>query len=138
MKHFLMMPFILFALSPGPLSGPPMPDPAWTYCRFMGYQVEIRKDSKGNESGYCLFPDGSECEVWDFFRGKCGRQYSYCARKGCETSTITEDKGSYEITYCACGCKDSTGVTIQIPLMQFMEQNGDTLIRPIPGRKGGS
>jgi putative hemolysin len=138
MKYFLLFPVILLTFSMSPSSDPPIPDPAWTYCKFLGYPIEIGRDAKGNESGYCLFPDGSSCEVWDFFRGNCGMKYSYCARKGCETYSVTEDKGSFEVTYCVCGCKDSSGNIVKIPMLQFMEQNGDTLIKPRTDRKMGS
>ena len=136
MKHLLLFPIIsfyfLFDLTPVA----PMPNPASAYIAFLGYNEVIRKDLKGNEYGVCIFPDGSECGEWDFFRGICGKQYSYCSKKGCETYSINEDKGSYKVIYCACGCLDSLGNKNVIPLMQFMEQNGDTLIKSKPGRKG--
>jgi putative hemolysin/Tol biopolymer transport system component len=30
----------------------------------------------------CVFPDGNECEEWDFLSGRCGQEYSYCAQQG--------------------------------------------------------
>jgi putative hemolysin len=36
-----------------------------------GGQLEMRTDDAGT-AGYCLFPDGTECEEWAFFRGECG------------------------------------------------------------------
>ncbi|GAH20436.1 unnamed protein product, partial [marine sediment metagenome] len=41
-----------------------------------------REDEEGNQYGVCLFPDGSECDAWSFLKGKCGKAYSYCAKKG--------------------------------------------------------
>ena len=131
----MLLPIIFLAISSGSPSFPPMPDPAAVYCKFLGYGWEIRKDDKGNEHGVCIFPNGIECEEWSFFRGICGKEFSYCSKKGCETYSINEDKGSYRVTYCACGCLDSLGNKTTIPLMQFMEQNGDTLIKKQPGRK---
>jgi len=84
----------------------------------------------------CIFPEGSECETWSFDRRSCGQPFSYCSKKGCETKSITEVNDSYSITYCACACLDSLGNEIVIPLNQFMEQNGDTLIEANPGRFG--
>ena len=132
MRHLLIF-FILYVFLPFDfLSDPPMPDPSATYCKFLGYKFEVRKDPQGNEFGVCIFPNGSECEAWHFFRGICGKEYSYCSKKGCDTYSINEDKGSYKITYCACGCLDSLGNKKVIPLIQFMEQNGDTLIKSKP------
>jgi putative hemolysin len=48
-----------------------MANPASVYCEDQGYTLEIRSDAEGNEYGVCLFPDGSECEEWAFFRGEC-------------------------------------------------------------------
>ncbi len=47
-----------------------MPNPASVYCEEQDGTVEIRTE-EGGEVGYCVFPDGSECEEWAFFRGEC-------------------------------------------------------------------
>jgi len=49
-------------------------NPASQACGAYGYKVEIRKDEKGGEVGYCIFPDGKECEEWQFFRDQCGKE----------------------------------------------------------------
>ena len=46
-------------------------NPASTYCIEQGGTLEIRKDAQGNETGYCVFSDGSECEEWAFYNGEC-------------------------------------------------------------------
>jgi putative hemolysin len=51
-------------------TAPSMPNPASEFCVEQGYQSEIR-DEAGGQVGYCLFPDGSECEEWAFYRGEC-------------------------------------------------------------------
>jgi len=48
-----------------------MANPASVYCHEQGYTLEIRTDADG-EYGVCIFPDGSECEEWAYFRGECG------------------------------------------------------------------
>jgi putative hemolysin len=48
-----------------------LPNPASVYCEQQGYMLEIRTDSVGNQVGICIFPDGSECDEWAFFRGEC-------------------------------------------------------------------
>jgi putative hemolysin len=49
-----------------------MPNPASSYCAAQGYKLEIRTDpTTGGEVGYCVFPDGSSCEEWAFYRGDC-------------------------------------------------------------------
>jgi len=138
MQHLLFFPILFLSLSGGSSSNLRIADPAAVYCKFLGYNIEMRKDLKGNEYGVCLFPNGTECAELNFFRGICGKEFSYCSKKGCETYSITDDKGSFRIVYCACRCKDSLGNMKTIPLMEFMEQNGDTLMKSRPGRKGGA
>ena len=48
-----------------------MPNPASVYCVEQGYKSEIRTASDGSQSGMCIFPDGSECDEWAFFRNEC-------------------------------------------------------------------
>jgi putative hemolysin len=112
------------------------PNPASAYVHFLGYKVEIRKQPDGSEYGVCIFPDGSECDDWSFYRGICGKQYSYCALKGCDTKTRIEENGSNVIQYAVCSCKDSLNVFHDTPLIDFMEQHGDTLIKYNPNVKG--
>lgn len=47
-------------------------NPAAVYCQKQGFRLEVRTDSEGNQSGVCIFPDGSECDEWAYFRGECG------------------------------------------------------------------
>jgi putative hemolysin len=49
-----------------------MPNPASVYCEQNGYTLEIRTAADGSQSGVCVFPDGSECNEWAYFRGECG------------------------------------------------------------------
>ena len=57
-------------------------NPASVYCAQQGYKSDIRTDTSGGQAGYCVFPDGSECEEWAFLRGECGQDKSFCAKNG--------------------------------------------------------
>jgi putative hemolysin len=46
-------------------------NPASVYCEEQGGVIEMRTDADGGQYGMCIFPDGSECEEWAFFRGEC-------------------------------------------------------------------
>jgi len=82
MKHKMVIALIVAAFlvvacgaEPEPAATPTepasdMPNPASEFCVEQGYDLEIR-DEAGGQVGYCLFPDGSECEEWAFFRGEC-------------------------------------------------------------------
>ncbi len=56
-------------------------NPASQVCAAYGYKSEIRKDENGGEVGYCIFPDGKECEEWQFFRGECGKEWKIGQRE---------------------------------------------------------
>lgn len=49
-----------------------MPNPASVYCAQKGNNLEIRTTADGSQSGICVFPDGSICDEWAFYRGECG------------------------------------------------------------------
>ena len=48
------------------------PNPASAYCVEQGYRSKIRTAADGSQNGYCIFPDGSECDEWAYLRGECG------------------------------------------------------------------
>lgn len=47
-----------------------VPNPASVFCEERGYTLEMRTDA-GGTYGVCIFPDGSECEEWAYYRGEC-------------------------------------------------------------------
>ncbi len=49
-----------------------MPNPASVYCKEQGNKLEIRTAADGRQSGVCIFPDGSSCDEWAYYRGECG------------------------------------------------------------------
>ena len=55
--------------TPEPTMG--LPNPASVYCEEQGGQLEMRTDEDDGQYGVCIFPDGSECEEWAFYRGEC-------------------------------------------------------------------
>jgi putative hemolysin len=61
-------------VSPEPILAPTpgLPNPASTYCTDQGYVLEIRTAEDGSQRGVCVFPDGSECDEWAYFRNECG------------------------------------------------------------------
>jgi putative hemolysin len=62
-----------------------MPNPASVYCKQQGYKLEIRTAVDGSQSGVCIFPDGSECDEWAYYRGECSP-----AAQGGSTASPTE------------------------------------------------
>lgn len=49
-----------------------IPNPASVYCTEQGNKLEIVTAADGSQSGMCIFPDGSTCDEWAYYRGECG------------------------------------------------------------------
>jgi putative hemolysin len=65
---FLLVVILLSACKPTA----DMPNPASVYCEENDGTLEIRTDAEtGGQVGYCIFPDGSECEEWAYYRDEC-------------------------------------------------------------------
>jgi putative hemolysin len=56
---------------PGATSEPEVANPAAVFCVQQGGLSKIQTDEAGNQYGVCVFPDGSECDEWAFYRGEC-------------------------------------------------------------------
>ncbi len=98
--------------SPTPQAG--MPNPASVHCEQNGGKLDLRQDAAGGVVGVCVFPDGSKCEEWAYYRGECkpgNSQVSpiptpspesnlsnpasaYCEQQGNKLQIITADDGS--------------------------------------------
>jgi len=83
-----------------------MGDPASIFCYERGGQLKFRKDEKGNEHSVCVFADGTECEEWSFFRGECGRKFTFCEQHGFKIKNIIENIGTnksfFTVEYAVC------------------------------------
>jgi putative hemolysin len=55
--------------SPIPAAG--LANPASVFCEKNGGKLDMRLDTAGGMTGVCVFPDGSECEEWAYFRAEC-------------------------------------------------------------------
>jgi putative hemolysin len=78
-----------------------MPDPAGYICNELGYKISIRNNKEG-QYGVCIFPDETECDEWEFYGGLCGRNWSYCEKKGYDLVTKNDGKDSYSPVYAVC------------------------------------
>src|SRR5271157_1690210 len=75
-------------------------NPSTVYCDEMnreygGYQYIMQTDASSNEYGICVMPDGTKCDAWDFLNGKCGQDFSYCAKNGYGTTTVLDGSSEY-------------------------------------------
>jgi len=75
-----------------------MPNPAAVYSTKLGYKYEIRKGGYG----VVVFPDGTECKGWDFYRGKAGQKWSYCEQHEGKIENRVENMGTWTAEYAVC------------------------------------
>jgi uncharacterized protein YggE len=68
-SYQVQVSYFITAASEAPLG---IPNPASKFCEDQGYKSENRTAADGSQTGYCVFPDGTECDEWAFFRGECG------------------------------------------------------------------
>ena len=100
MRRILAVMFVLMALTGCSVGQPPvviddpatnvpqsgLPNPASEYCKQNGNKLEIRTAADGSQSGECVFPDGSSCDEWAYFKGECGP-----AAQASSTPSIADD-----------------------------------------------
>ena len=56
-------------VAPTPAAG--LPNPASVFCEQNGGRVVFRADASGAVAGECVFPNGSVCDEWAYFRDTC-------------------------------------------------------------------
>ena len=84
-----------------PLSTLGAANPAALYCAALGYAFEIERTRNG-ERGVCVLPSGARVDAWEFYRGKVGQEYSWCARNGYGIATETVNRGTWVSEYAVC------------------------------------
>jgi putative hemolysin len=72
-----------------------IPNPASVYCKEQGNKHEIRMATDGSQNGICVFPDGSECDEWAYFRGECGPAAQKSPTSAMTAEATTDASGGY-------------------------------------------
>jgi putative hemolysin len=52
-------------------------NPASDFCEKQGGKLGIR-NFKDGQKGFCVFEDGTECDEWEFYYGKCKKGEKFC------------------------------------------------------------
>jgi putative hemolysin len=67
--------------------------PAAIYCEKTGYEAS---------GDACVFPDGTSCDQWAFYRAKCGQEHSYCQTHGGTITNEERDSGGFTVDEAIC------------------------------------
>lgn len=68
-----------------------LPNPASVFCEENGGRLELRSDFAGAVAGVCVFPDGSECDEWAYYRKECKPGDVFPAQPTVNPQQPTED-----------------------------------------------
>lgn len=81
----------------GPSAVVVLENPATIFCEEQGGKIEKREDHQRNEAGFCVMPDGRECDAVNFFHNKCeltmpvlmgvsgSEEYHLATEQGCDS-----------------------------------------------------
>ncbi len=106
MKRVLMVFFIIcLVLIVNRVSA--ISNPSAVYCESLGYEYEISSTENG-DIGICVISPNIKLDAWEFFEGKIGQQYSYCAMNGYITQTLDDGKNSFSEEYAACASAEES------------------------------
>ena len=72
-----------------------LPNPASVYCEQNGNTLDIPTADDGSQSGVCVFPDGSSCDEWAYYRGECGPAAEENPAPAMTIEPTTEASGGY-------------------------------------------
>jgi len=101
----MLVPLLVLMLLAGSCAPaePVLPNPASVVCEQEGAGLDIRVEG-GQSVVYCVFEDGSECEEWDFYYGRCARTAPepslpnpasvHCEEQGGTLDIRTDDTGA--------------------------------------------
>jgi putative hemolysin len=78
-RLFLMALFVSIIICVIPAEA--LRNPSAVYCQTLGYNY-VTKETPDGTVGSCQISGSVECSAWDFLWGKCGTDYSYCAKQG--------------------------------------------------------
>jgi len=105
-----------------------MSNPAALYCVSLGYKYKIVEDGKGDQYGFCIFPDGSEGEEWAFYRGKSNQEWSYCKQHGYDLKDLGPYEGAFKGAVCIDKVtKEKKGTVFDLFLHRYLSE-------PLPQR----
>jgi putative hemolysin len=69
------------------------------YCKYLGYELKYQE---GTNKFVVVLPNSDEVNPRDFYMGKIGQEYSYCALKGYKIMQKGIDGWEHTYKYPVC------------------------------------
>jgi C1A family cysteine protease/putative hemolysin len=99
------------------------PNPSAVYCAGLGYDYHV-VDAPDGQVGICR-TGGPELQAWDFYNGKVGAEYSYCARKGMDLEILPADFQGVTLRKVFCVPRTrSPRPEDKVPMLDLMRADG--------------
>lgn len=77
-------------------------NPSAEYCLDLGYDFLVIDKPDGSQDSICILPGKTICPAWDFLNGKCGQEYTVCAKNGLKTVTLDDGNNPFSKEYAIC------------------------------------
>lgn len=74
--------------------------PHLNYCKGLGYNIDVEDN--------CIFENGESCQAWEFLKGKCYKELSFCQKNGYKLETKSDKIESGVFEYAICVFDDKT------------------------------
>jgi len=108
-----------------------LPNPASVYCEQNGGRLEFREDASGGVFGVCIFPDGSECEEWAFYRSECKSGDSLSTPEAAASPAVGDPAATDALEVASDGWKvyrnEELGYSFHYPADAQIELNDEPL-----------
>jgi len=119
-RIFQILPLLVLAawVLVGPAAG--AINPMTVYCSALGYNTTTVTLTGGDVVRRCILPDGRAVDEAEFFWGRTGLEYSYCAQQGFKAVHLVDSPVCRECT----GCILENGTTVRVSSLMGLAASG--------------
>ena len=97
-------------------------NPAAVYCKEMGFNYQT-VDRINGQKGVCHFTDEKSCNAWNFLKGTCGQEYTYCSQQGYQIKTKQDGQNVFTPEYAVCVSEDGKELGSVTDLFRLKEKS---------------
>ena len=97
-------------------------NPIAGYCSALGHSTTTVTLPGGDVVRLCVLPDGRAVDEGEFYYGRTGLEYSYCAQQGYKAVHLVDSPVCHECT----GCILENGTTVRVSSLMGFKASGGT------------